>query len=86
MPDENVCGMKDCDNPIHKTLSINEHPSIRADMDLPEKITKLPVCAYHAAMWEIGWVLADLGYPLSVNAVKKGLEAMHITPNILPYP
>ena len=79
------CGMKGCDNDVHKTLSIIEHQDLREDLGLPEKVKELKVCAYHAAMWEIGWILADLGYPINVNGVKKALAAIHITPNTSPY-
>jgi len=53
------CEMEGCTREAIEELVISEHPYIRADLNLPEKITKLQVCAFHALEWKIGWLLAE---------------------------
>jgi len=57
--DLGICGMRGCYFNAVKVLEIDCHPDIRAMIGLPPKIEKLPVCTFHALVWEIGWVFGE---------------------------
>jgi len=88
-----MCDMKirkegvvvDCPYPAIETLEIYEHPEIREELGLPVEAKQLKVCRYHVLVWRIGWLLNDYGYPLSINAVKKMLDAVNLFPETNPY-
>jgi len=80
-----MCDMKDCDHPASEMISITEHQAVRFIEGLPEKITELNVCPYHALTWKLGWLLADQGFPKNLSTVKAGLDAMNISINLQPY-